>query len=387
MKAAFLTDIGRLEIRDLPMPRLSQDGQVLLRVDVVGVCGSDMHYFRSGRIGSQVVKFPWLMGHEFAATVVEVGAVGAPGSEAHVGSHRCAGVPSDPYGLRLWHPLKVGDRVAVDPLVWCGRCDQCLCGRVHTCRDQVFMGCPGQVEGCLTEYVAWPAKCCYKLPPAVDQVWGAMVEPLSIGMWAQRLAPPLAGKKAAILGVGPIGLCTLMAMKAACGDCEIFATDLLEYRLELAKRLGADWTELAEAQDMRAQIPHSRDLRTHGTRSSAPREFDVVFECAGKQETLDRGVEILKPGGTLVAVGIPEGNRISFDMNLVRRKELRIQNVRRQNECVSDAIELAAGGRINLGSMVTHHFSLDQTQQAYELVAGYGDGVVKAVIEVAEAKY
>jgi L-iditol 2-dehydrogenase len=280
------------------------------------------------------------------------------------------------------------------------------------------MGCPDQVEGCLTEYVSWPAMCCYKLPPAVDQACGAMVEPLSIGVWAQRLAPPMAGKKAAILGVGPIGLCTLMAAKAACGDCEIYATDLLAHRLELAKRLGADRVELATPEDMRAQIPSagrhasaspavwdsrrhvdtgrreadetglevedmpaqiasSGDLRRHGTQ-----EFDVVFECAGKQETLDQGVELLKPGGTLVVVGIPEGDRISFDMNLVRRKELRIQNVRRQNECVQDAIGLAASGKINMDSLITHRFSLDQTQQAYDLVAQYGDGVVKAVINI-----
>ena len=180
MKAAFLTGIGKFEIRDVPAPAGLANGQVLLRVDAVGVCGSDMHYYRSGRIGTQVVKFPWLLGHEFAATVVEAGP----------DSHRCAGEPAD-----LWHPLKAGDRVAVDPLVWCGRCDQCLSGRVHTCRDQVFMGCPDQVEGCLTEYVAWPAKCCYKLPAAVDQVQGALVEPLSIGMSAQELRRGQRGRR------------------------------------------------------------------------------------------------------------------------------------------------------------------------------------------------
>jgi 2-desacetyl-2-hydroxyethyl bacteriochlorophyllide A dehydrogenase len=203
-----------------------------------------------------------------------------------------------------------------------------------------------------------------------------MVEPLSIGMWAQRLAPPMAGKKVAILGVGPIGLCTLMAAKAACGDCEIYATDLLAYRLELATRLGADCVALATPEDMRAPAAAA------GRMAPARDEFDIVFECAGKPETLDQGVEFLKPGGTLVVVGIPEGNRISFDMNLVRRKELRIQNVRRQNECVQDAIDLAASGKIDLAALITHRFSLGQTQQAYELVARYGDGVVKAVINM-----
>ena len=194
-------------------------------------------------------------------------------------------------------------------------------------------------------------------------------------MWAQRLAAPLAGKRAAILGVGPIGLCTLMAIKTACTECEVYATDLLAHRLELARRLGADETWLATLEDMPAPLGG-------GGMAPGADEFDVVFECAGKPETLDQGVELLKPGGTLVVVGIPEGNRISFDMNLVRRKELRIQNVRRQNECVADAIALAAGGKIELDSLVTHRFSLDETQQAYELVAGYGDGVVKAVIEM-----
>jgi len=133
MKAQLLTGIRRMEMREVAQPEISRPNEVLLKIEAVGVCGSDVHYYETGRIGSQVVEFPYIVGHECAAVVAEVG------SEVDT--------------------LKVGDPVAVDPLIACGQCDQCRAGRINTCRNQKFLGCPGQVQGCLSEYIVMPAEC------------------------------------------------------------------------------------------------------------------------------------------------------------------------------------------------------------------------------------
>lgn len=344
MKAAFLTGIGRIEIRDAPDPKLTRPGDVLLRVATVGVCGSDVHYFRAGRIGCQVVEYPWMVGHECAGRVVEVGA-------------------------EVKH-LEVGQRVAVDPLISCGQCDQCRQGRQHTCRNQRFLGCPGQLPGALAECLVLPAECCHPIPEAMTFVRATLVEPFSIGLYAQRRAGAPPGAALAVLGSGPIGLCVLLACRAA-GAGAVYVTDLVEERLELARRCGASWTANPRRTDIVA-----------ATRELEPLGLDYVFECAGEQETLDQGVALLKPGGTLLIVGIPEDVRISFNIDLLRRKELRIENVRRQNQCLAPAIEMVARGAVDLDPLATHHFPLAEAQAAFELVAGYRDGVVKAIIHL-----
>jgi L-iditol 2-dehydrogenase len=345
MKAAFLTGIRQLEIRETPSPEIKGPHDVLLRVGAVGVCGSDVHYYTTGRIGSLVVKYPEWTGHECAGTVVGVG--------------------------EEVKRLKVGQRVAVDPLIPCGHCDQCLSGREHTCRNQNFLACPGQGPGALAEYLVMPERSCYPIPDGMSMVQAAVIEPLSIGLYAQRLAEMQPGAKIAILGSGPIGLCTLLASRAAC-DCTVYATDLLDERLAMARRCGATWTGNPKQIDVVAAI---RELEPLGV--------DFVFECAGQQETFDQAVELLKPGGTVLMIGIPEFDRIGFSIHTLRRQEIRLQSVRRQNNCMTPAIELVSKGAINLDQLVTHHFSLAETKKAFDLVADYRDGVVKAIVHVA----
>lgn len=345
MKAAYLTDIRRIEVRTAAKPAIRNADDVLLRVEVVGVCGSDVHYFKEGRIGQQVVQFPWIVGHEFSATVMAVGPEAAN--------------------------LRPGTRVAVDPLIWCGQCDQCLQKRVHTCRNQRFLGCPGQAAGSLAEYVVMPGRCCYAVDSAMSATQAALVEPLSVGLYATRLAGLPAESKVGILGSGPIGLSVLMSLRAA-GLCEVCVTDLLPERLAVAMKLGAAWTGNPRRQDVVADVL-----------ARQPLGLDCVFECAGQQETIDQAVQLLRPGGTLLLVGIPEVDRISFAIDQIRRKELRLLNVRRQNECVQPAIDMIRDGRADVSPLATHHFTLDQTQEAFDLVAGYRDGVIKAMIHVA----
>ncbi|HUZ45055.1 MAG TPA: alcohol dehydrogenase catalytic domain-containing protein [Terriglobia bacterium] len=346
MKAAFLTGLRQIAIQETARPEIDDPRSVLIRIGTVGVCGSDVHFFTTGRIGLQVANYPEWTGHECAGTVVAVG--------------------------RDVKYLKAGQRVAIDPLVRCGKCDQCLSGREHTCRDQKFLGAAGGAGGALAEYVVMPEDSCFATPDSMTLVQATAVEPLSIGLYAQRLAGIEPGAKIAILGSGPIGLCVLLACKAA-GDCKAYVTDLIDERLEAARRCGADWVGNPKKSDVVSAL-----------REEEPLGVDFVFECAGQQETLDQSIEMLKPGGTVLIVGIPEVNRVSFDVHAARRKEVRLQSVRRQNECTAAAIDLVASGAINVDQLVTHHFPLAETQQAFDLVAGYRDGVVKAMIHVTD---
>jgi L-iditol 2-dehydrogenase len=348
MKAVYLTGLRQMELRQAPAPHLAGPRDVLLRIDSLGVCGSDIHYFTQGRIGPQVVTFPQILGHEFAATIMEMG--------AEVKS------------------LRLGQRVAVDPLVACGECDQCRAGRKHTCRDQKFLGNPGQLPGALVEYLALPAACCRPVPDSLSDDQAALVEPLSIGVYAAQMAQLNPGASVGIVGSGPIGLCTLLAVRALT-DAAVYVTDLVDERMAVARACGAAWTGNPRREDVVADIERLEPLG-----------LDAVFECAGEQDALDQGAELLKPGGALLLIGIPEVDRVSFNINLLRRNELRILNVRRQNECVEQAIELIASGRIDVRPLVTHHFRLEETARAFELVSARTDGVVKAIIRISPEK-
>ncbi len=344
MKAAFLTGLRTLEVREAPEPSLRDPRDALVRVGAVGVCGSDIHYYNTGRIGPAAVRFPFIIGHECAGTVVETG----------------------PAARRI----RPGQRVAIDPLIACGECDQCRQHRAHTCRNQKFLGLPNQLNGSLVEYLVMPEECCHAIPDSMTLEQAVVVEPLSIGLYGQRMARLASGARIAILGAGPIGLCTLLACRVA-ADCTVYVTDVLPERLALASQLGAAWTGSPRAIDIAQSI-----LRAE------PQGVDCVFECAGEQETIDHAVELLKPSGELLIVGIPEADRVSFSVHTLRRKELTIRNVRRQNECMADAIEIVANGKVNVDPLVTHRFPLAETQAAFDLAAGYRDGVIKTLINI-----
>jgi L-iditol 2-dehydrogenase len=343
MRSATLTALEQIELTDAPAPSPPGEHDVLLDVLVVGVCGSDMHYYRTGRIGEMVVQYPFRVGHEFSGRVRQVGS-------AVTG-------------------LSVGERVAVDPLLWCDRCDQCLAGREHTCRNQTFLGCPGQIEGCLCDQIVMPAKCCTPVPETVSDDQAALAEPFSIGIHTQRLCGDIAGQCVAILGAGPIGLCTAAACRVA-GAKRIYMTDIRPERVAFAEQY-ADWTGNPQQQDIVADILQAE-----------PDGLAAVVEASGEQEPLDQGVDLLAPGGRLVMVGIPATERVSIIIDRARRKELTLQNVRRQLRCVEPAIEWIADGRVQLDAMMTHHYTLDDIVEACDVVANYRDGVIKAMIRV-----
>jgi len=342
MKAAFLTGIGQFEIRQLPAPEIVTDTDVLVRIQTVGVCGSDIHYFTTGRIGSQIVQFPFIVGHETAGVVKRTGS-----SVTRV---------------------KAGQRIALDPSVSCGECDQCRAGREHTCRSLRFMGAPRQLDGCMREFVAMPEQSCYPIPDTMTFEQATLAEPLAIAVYAVERSPLAAGANVAILGVGPIGMSVFHALRTtAVGD--VYATDKLEPRLAMARQLYPAWCGNPDHMNIVQEIERREPLL-----------LDIVYECSGDPAAIDQGVKLLKPGGTLVLVGIPETDDIAFDIHELRRKEITIINIRRQAHCTQKAIDLLALRRINIDTMVTHRFPLEQTQQAFDLVANYRDGVMKAMV-------
>lgn len=343
MKAMVLTGINQMEMTDIPSPKILNDDDVLIKVSKVGVCGSDIHYYTTGRIGSQVVAYPFAVGHETGGIVV------ATGKNAT--------------------RLKAGDRIAIDPAVSCWECDQCTAGRPHTCRRLKFLGCPGQLEGSLMEYIVMPEKSCYLIPDHMTMDEAVLSEPLAIGVYAVNQSVSLHGKSIGIFGFGPIGMSVMLAAKAKGGE-NILVTDLVDERKQVARHLGASW--IGDGHD-----PHLTDR----IQEKEPALLDVIFECCGKQEAVDRAVESLKPGGKLMIIGIPEFDRWSFSVDLLRRKEITIFNVRRQNECVKETLDLMATGKIDAKPMVTHRFPFERTKTAFDLVKEYRDGVMKAMID------
>jgi L-iditol 2-dehydrogenase len=344
MKAIQLNNINNLEIINIDKPSVINDNDVLIKVKKVGICGSDIHYYKTGKIGDQIVKYPFIVGHEMSGIVQKIG----------------SGVSR----------VKVNDKIAVDPLVYCNQCDQCKIGRYHTCRNQKFLGCPDQLEGCLKEYIVLPEICCYPIPNEMNYESAMLCEPLSIGLYTTTFTDSLEDKNIGILGAGPIGLSVLLISKVQ-KPAKIYVTDLLDYRLKIAKEQGADWTGNPDKINCTEEIT---DFRKN--------QLDYVFECCGKQEAIEQSIELLKPGGKLIIVGIPEFENYLFNAHLMRRKEITIQNIRRQNECVNKTIEYINNNIINPDFMITHSFSLSETEKAFQIVSDYRDNVVKAVISI-----
>ncbi|MFC1676052.1 zinc-binding dehydrogenase [Planctomycetota bacterium] len=343
MKAVVLTGIAQMKITDVPDPVIEKDTDVLLKIEKVGVCGSDVHYYKNGKIGSQVVRYPYLVGHECSATVVEVGS--------------------------SVQNIKVGDEVVVEPAVSCHQCPQCKMGRENTCYNLTFLGTPGQGDGCMSEYMVMPQDNCMVINGRITLDQAALCEPFAIGVYAVKQSGLLQDNTIAILGSGPIGLSCMAAARAKRAGA-IYMTDRLDYRAKIAKQAGATWAGNPDLQDVVTDILGREKLGV-----------DIAYECAGQQETIDQCVELLRPGGTLVLVGIPQLDRISLTIEKIRRKEIAIVNIRRQNNCTVEAIEMIASGAADIDFMITHRFDFTQSKQAFEMVSDYSDNVVKAIIE------
>jgi L-iditol 2-dehydrogenase len=343
MKALVLKGKRHFELDDIAPPVLNNDNDVLIRVGAVGICGSDIHYYSEGKIGDQRVQYPFIIGHECTGIVEQIG-----DDVTHV---------------------KPGDRIAIDPAVSCGTCEQCSQKRPHTCENLRFLGHPGQLSGCLSEYILMPQENCYFLKDNITLKQGVLVEPLSIGIYAARFINTTNSKKIGVFGVGPIGISVLTAIQELKIN-SIYITDRIDHRLNVAQNAGAQWTGNPDTSDIVKEI-----------KEKEPHLLDAVFECCGEQEAINQAIELLKPGGKLIIVGIPTVDRINIDIHTLRRKEISIINVRRQNNCIGEAIEYISNYDGRLDFMLTHTFSLQQAKEAFDMVEGYNDGVIKGVIE------
>jgi L-iditol 2-dehydrogenase len=343
MKSMMLTGIRQMEMKEIPEPVIEHPGEVKIKMLVVGVCGSDIHYYTQGKIGSQVVKYPFPVGHEGAGVVVEVA-----------------------NGVKR---VKPGDIIAIEPAMPCFVCDQCLAGRHHTCRKLKFLGCPDQAEGCLSEYIVMPENSCIPLQNSLKPDHGVISEPLAIGVYSVKKSIPVRGAKIGILGYGPIGMSVMLAAKAQ-GATTFYITDKIDARLSIAAREGAALTSNPLMENVVDKIL---------AKESAA--LDVVYECCGQQEAFDQAIDLLKPGGKLMGIGIPEFDTWSMNVEKTRRKEITIQFIRRQVDCVESSLEMMQSGKIDISNMITHRFPFAKTKDAFDLVAGYNDGVMKALID------
>ncbi|MFH1008916.1 MAG: NAD(P)-dependent alcohol dehydrogenase [Candidatus Latescibacterota bacterium] len=344
MKCVKLHRAGDLRVAEIPRPEPAA-GEVLVRITAVGVCGSDVHYFKDGRIGDTPVESPLILGHEPAGVIEAVG----------------EGVTR----------VKAGDRVAVDPALPCGVCEWCIEGNANLCPNVRFFGTP-PTDGAFREFLTHPAHAVFKLPDSLSFEEGAMLEPFGVAIHAVDLGKVRAADTVAILGAGSIGL-SVLQMARLSGAAGVFVTDLIESRLDLARRLGADVAIGAEDDPVRRILQ-----RTGG------RGVDVVFEAAGAMETPQQAIELLKPGGTLVLIGICPEDRIPLRASAARRKGVTIRMSRRMKHVIPRAIRLAERNMVDLKCLVTHRYPLERIAEAFDVVGGYRDGVVKAIITMEE---
>jgi len=343
MKTAVMLGIGKMEFeeRDIPVPK---DDEVLVKLEYVGICGSDLHYYESGAIGDYVVKPPFVLGHEPGGTVVEVG--------------------------RNVKHLKVGDRVALEPGKTCGHCEFCKTGRYNLCPDVIFFATP-PVDGVFQEYVAHEADLCFKLPENVSTLEGALIEPLAVGFHAAIQGDAHLGQKAVVMGAGCIGLVSMMALKAR-GVSEVYVVDVMDKRLDKAMELGATGVINGAKENVEERISQITDGKG----------VDLVIETAGTEITTRQAVSIAKKGSNIVLVGYSKTGEMTLPMSLVLDKELTFKTVFRYRHIYPIAIEAVAAGKVNLKGIVTNIFDLDDVQNAMDQSVNNKADIVKAVIRI-----
>jgi L-iditol 2-dehydrogenase len=326
VKALRLHGVGDLRLHDEPSPGPST-GEVLLSVRAVGLCGSDRHWFSEGAIGDARLDRPLVLGHEFVATIES-------------GPRR-------------------GERVAVDPADPCGRCAPCLAGMNHLCLHVRFAG-HGATDGALRSLMTWPEALLHPIPDAIPDAEGALLEPLGVALHALDLGRAGPGVSAGVFGCGPIGLLLIRALRAAGASVEL-ATDLLLHRVEAATGSGAAHGILAREGAVAAAC---------GDGAVGP-GLDVAFEAAGENAAIDDAITATRPGGRVVLVGIPADDRTGFTASPARRKGLTLLVSRRMRGTdLPRAVGLVASGRVELASLVSGRYALEEWRDAF---AALGD--------------
>lgn len=343
MRVAIMEGIGKMGFTQRPIPTPKED-EVLVKLEYVGICGSDMHYYETGAIGDFVVEPPFVLGHEPGGTVVEVGS-------------------------KVTH-LKVGDRVALEPGKTCGHCRYCREGKYNLCPDVVFFATP-PVDGVFQEYVAHEADLCFKLPDNVSTLEGALIEPLAVGFHAAIQGDAHLGQKAVVMGAGCIGLVSMMALKAR-GVQDVYVVDVMDKRLEKAMELGATAVINGKKEDVVARL----NQLTGGMGT------DLAIDTAGSEFTVRQAIMAAAKGSTIVLVGYSRTGEMNMPTDFILNKELTLKSVFRYRHIYPIAIEAVASGKVNLKGIVSNIFPLSDIQNAMDESIRNKADIVKSVIKI-----
>ena len=303
MKVARLHSVSDIRLHEEPIPTPGPD-ETLVRVKAVGLCGSDLHWFSEAGIGDAQLSKPLVLGHEFAGVT------------------------------------EAGQRVAVDPAMPCGKCEPCLAGNPNLCLHIRFAG-HGADDGALRDALAWPTRHLIPLPDTLNEVDGAMLEPLGVALHAIDLGKIRPGMRVGVFGCGPIGLLVLQLARVA-GATDVFVSEPLNHRLEVGRRFGGKtWT--------------------------ASVQVEVAFECAGENAAVEDAIMAAKAGGRVILVGIPDDDHTTFSASVARRKGLTIKLARRMKNTYPRAIRLVESGLVDVRSLVTHRFPLEKIAEAFSV--------------------
>lgn len=333
-RAAVLYAPRELRVEDRP---ISEPGprEVLVEIKAVEVCGSDMHYYQHGRIGSFVVREPLVLGHESMGVIVRLG--------SEVTTHT------------------VGERVALEPGVPCGRCRECRDGRYNLCPDVRFFATP-PIDGTFANYVAIHEDFAFTLPDSISDDAGALIEPLSVGIWACWKANLRGGEHVLVTGAGPIGLLATQAALAL-GATQVTVTDAVPQRLDLARRVGATRTV---------------NIAEHPL-AGAGVEADALLECSGHPSAVMEGIPSLLPAATAVLVGMNPAEEGTLPVAYLQTREITVTGTFRYANTYPTAIALVAAGRVDLDAIVTGHYGLQETEEALQ-ASGRDPGNVKSMV-------
>lgn len=330
MNASVLRKQGEIVLETLPVPSLEAD-QVLVQVAAVGVCGSDVHYYEHGRVGGFVVDHPLVLGHELSGRIAAVG--------ADVDAAR------------------IGERVAVEPQRPCRKCRECRAGRYNLCPDIEFYATP-PIDGAFTEYVAIQADFAYPIPDSISDEAAALIEPLSVGLWACQRAAVGPGSRVLIAGAGPIGVITAQAARAY-GAAEIIITDISPERLDFALQHGA-----TQALDARRDAVEGLDV-------------DVFIDASGAAQAVRAGIRAVRPAGRVILVGMGAED-VELPVSYIQNREIWLSGVFRYTNTWPLAIQLVADGKVDLDVLVTGRFPLADAEAA--LQAGKAPGQLKSIV-------
>ncbi len=342
MKVCVLTGKQKLEWTEREIPQPGK-GELQIKLEYVGICGSDLHFYEEGQLANWTLDGPLALGHEPGGVVTAIGE-GVTGFE-------------------------IGDKVSIEPAVPCGKCEDCRKGHYNLCKNVRMLAIPGERDGVNAEYCVHDASMCYKLPENMSTLEGAMIEPLAVGMHATELSNAKVGETAIILGSGCIGLCTLLSLKAR-GVSEIYVADVMDKRLEKALELGATRVFNSRREDI---VEFARTLPGGGA--------DQVYECAGNRASTLQTCKLIKRAGKVTLVGVSPEPILELDIATLNAMEGTIYSVYRYRNLWPKAIAAVSSGLIPVKKIVSHEFDFKDCIEATDYSLNHKDEVIKAVIK------